>query len=66
MAKTSNLIMGKSDAGTVFAAFDAAARFTEPKIADTRFGALLTPFRSQADALAALAAADAAVIGGAS
>jgi hypothetical protein len=66
MAKSSNLIMGKSEAGTVFAAFDAAARFSEARIADTRFGALLSPFKSEADARAALAAADAEVVGGAS
>ena len=65
MAKSSSIIAGKHpDAGDMCAAVDPAARYCESKVAEMRFAALLTPFRSEADALAALTAAGATVIGG--
>ena len=65
MAKTSSIIAGNvSGAGQVFVAVDPAAHHVEAKVGETRFAALLTPFRSEADALAALAAAGATQIGG--
>jgi hypothetical protein len=48
----------------LYAAVDPAARYCESKVAEMRFAALLTPFRSEADALVALKAAGAAVLGG--
>ena len=65
MAKSSSIIAGKHpDAGDLFAAVDPSARYCESRVAGMRFAALLTPFRSEADALAALKAAGAAVLGG--
>jgi hypothetical protein len=51
--------------GQPFAAVDPAATYCQSKVAEMRFAALLTPFKSQAEALAALAAAGADVEGGA-
>lgn len=45
--------------GTIFAAVDSAVRFTPPRIGDTRFGAVLTPFATEEAARAALRAAGA-------
>lgn len=45
------------DGTTIFAAIDANARFVEPKVADRKFGAFLTPFPSLLEARAALVAA---------
>jgi hypothetical protein len=66
VAKSANLIMGKlPDAGNLFGAVDGSAHHVQGKVGETRFAALLSPFRSEADALAALKAAGATVIGGA-
>ena len=65
MAKSANLIAARHpEVGQLFAAVDPAARYCESKVAKMRFAALLTPFRSEADALAALTAAGATPIGG--
>jgi hypothetical protein len=66
MAKTSSILAGTCPGvRTLFGAVDPAAHHVEAKVGETRFAALLSPFRSEADALAALKAAGATVIGGA-
>ena len=66
-AKTSSIIAGKlPDAGNLFAAVDGSAHHVEAKVGETRFAALLAPFRTDAEAKAALAAAGADVLGGGS
>lgn len=45
------------DGSTIFAAIDTRARFVEPKVAERKFGAFLTPFPSLLEAKAALVAA---------
>lgn len=42
------------DKGLLFAAIDPAVRFAEPEVRDSRLGALLAPYPSEADARAAL------------
>ena len=50
--------------GKLWAAVDASTRFTVPKVADARFAALLTPYRTLSEARAGLEAAGAVVEGG--
>lgn len=45
--------------GTVFAAFDPAARYVTGVVEGSRLGAILKPYRSEAEAVAALRAAGA-------
>lgn len=47
--------------GTLFAAVDPRARYCSSKVSELRFGALLTPFKSEAEAQAALTEAGAHV-----
>jgi hypothetical protein len=61
-----SIISGKHNAlGTLFAAVDPSARYVQPKVAELRFAALLTPFNTVAEAEAALSEAGASVSGGA-
>jgi hypothetical protein len=65
MARSANIVAGKVTAGDyLYAAHDSAARYCQSRVAEMRFAALLTPFKSEADAKAALAAAGATEIGG--
>lgn len=55
-----NVIEGElPEGGRLFAAFDETARFVTPAVAHSRFGALLSPFASEAAAREGLAAAGA-------
>ena len=67
MAKASStIISGEHDTlGRLFAAVDPAARYVQPKVSELRFAALLTPFKSVAEAEAALVEAGASLPGGA-
>jgi hypothetical protein len=48
------IISGKHpELGRLWPAVDASARFIEPQLRETRLGALLAPFPSEAEALAA-------------
>lgn len=66
MAKSSSLIAGRHPTlGVLYAAVDPEARYVQPKVSELRFAALLTPFRSEAEAEAALIEAGASLPGGA-
>jgi hypothetical protein len=55
MAKGRNYITAQHpQRGLLFAAFDAAVHHISGKVADSRFGARLAPFKSRAGAEAAL------------
>jgi hypothetical protein len=57
---SATMLQGERPAGgTLFAAVDPSAHHVEGKTGDSRFAALLTPFRSEAEAKGALAAAGA-------
>jgi hypothetical protein len=46
-----------ANAKTLWAAIDPDTRYTEHRVADRRFSAYLTPFRTEEEAVAALVAA---------
>jgi hypothetical protein len=49
-----NFISAKHpELGRLWAAIDPTARFTEPQLRETRLGAMLAPFGTEAEALAA-------------
>lgn len=52
--------------GKLFAAVDPHARYVQPKVSELRFAAMLMPFKSEAEATAALEAAGASIPGASS
>jgi len=48
------LFADHAELGALIAAVDPAVRFTAPKLASSRLGALLAPFKSEEDARAAI------------
>lgn len=61
----SSLIVGDHPTlGTLYAAIDSNARYVQPKVAGLRFAAMLTPFKNEAEAEAALLEAGATLPGG--
>jgi hypothetical protein len=63
MARPSIIEAAHPVRGTVWAMVDPSAHHVAGKVADLKFSARLAPFRSEADALAALAAAGATIPG---
>jgi hypothetical protein len=62
MAKRSKIISGEHPMlGTLYAAVDPEARYVQPKVSELRFAAMLTPYRSAAEAEAALIEAGASL-----
>lgn len=58
--KASNLLTAEHpERGTLWAAVDPSVHHIEGRVSDMRFGARLAPFRSRAEAVAALEAAGA-------
>lgn len=65
MASGSPIISGEHPSlGKLYAAVDPSARYISPKVQELRFAALLTPFKTEADAVSALIEAGALVPGG--
>lgn len=57
MAKGRNYITAQHpERGELFAGFDPTVRFVVPRVAESRFSARLAPFKSRAEAAAALIA----------
>lgn len=63
MPKRNYLTAEHPERGTLFAAFDPAVHHLTGRVEDSRFGARMAPFKSEAEAEQALAAAGANVGG---
>lgn len=63
MAKASSIIVGQHPRlGAMFAAVDPSATYVQSRVQDMRFASLLTPFKDEAAAEAALVEAGAVIV----